>query len=51
MKEFPIETYVNHIYLCSIQVGELWGVDKKIVRCEKKCEIKTLLSPEGFSHA
>ena len=27
------------------------GVNEKLVRCEKRCEIKTLLSPEGFSHA
>ena len=36
---FQQETYANHIYSYSTQVGGLYGTNENLIRCEKRCEI------------
>ena len=38
-RNFRQETYASHTYCCRTQIGKFVGVNEKLARCEKRCEI------------
>ena len=39
IEEFSLGNLSNYIYSHSTQVGELYGTNENLIRCEKRCEI------------